>query len=97
MNIAHHELHEDGGHADTVPGTDTLEHVLALGGLGPVLLPDGSELLQHLELGLPQVGLHVGVPVMITSSISDRLAMNVKIATGIEATTANLAILLISQ
>ena len=63
--LTDHELHEDGGHPDTVPGTDTLEHVLALGWLGSVLLPDGSELLQHLKLGLPQVGLHVGVPVKI--------------------------------
>ena len=41
-----------------------LEHGLTLGRLGSVLLPDGSELLQHLELGLAQVGLHVGVPVV---------------------------------
>ena len=68
--LTDHELHEDGGHADTVPGTNTLEHVLALGWLGSILLPDGSELLQHLELGLPKVGLHVGVPAINRLSMS---------------------------
>ena len=39
-----------------------LEHVLALGRLGPVLLLDGPELLQHLHLGLTEVRSHVLVP-----------------------------------
>ena len=59
---AYHELHEDGGHARAVPGAHALEHVVAGGRLGAVLLLDRPELLQHLHLGVAQVGRHVSVP-----------------------------------
>ena len=36
-----------------------LSHVTARGGLSPVLLLDGPELLQHLHLSVPEVGRHV--------------------------------------
>ena len=62
LDYTHHQLHEYRGHADTVPGTDTLEHSLTAGGGGSVLLLDGTKLLQGLHLGLSKIWFHVYIP-----------------------------------